>query len=80
MAARSRASRICPFPETTEYFGDTNKTWIVNFRVRDLDAMVAQLSGADISVEVDQQRYPNGWFARLNNPEGNPIQLWEPER
>jgi hypothetical protein len=55
------------------------KTWMVNFRVRDLDAMVAQLRGAGISVEIDQQRYPNGRFARLNDPEGNPIQLWEPE-
>ncbi|MFZ3332713.1 MAG: VOC family protein [Candidatus Acidiferrales bacterium] len=71
---------FAPFPETTAYFGDVNKTWMVNFRVRDLDAMVAQLRAAGISVEVDQQRYPNGRFARLNDPEGNPIQLWEPER
>ena len=52
---------------------------MVNFRVRDLDAMVAQLRSAGISVEVDQQRYRNGRFARLNDPDGNPIQLWEPE-
>jgi predicted enzyme related to lactoylglutathione lyase len=52
---------------------------MVNFCVRNLDAMVAQLRGACISVEVDQQRYPNGRFARLNDPEGDPIQLWEPE-
>jgi glyoxylase I family protein len=70
---------FAPFPETTEYFGDAKNAWMVNFRVRDLDAMVAQLRGARISVEVDQQRYPNGRFARLNDPDGNPIQLWEPE-
>ncbi len=70
---------FAPFPETTEYFGDSNKTWMVNFRVRDLDAMVAQLRAAGISVEVDPQHYPNGRFARLNDPERNPIQLWEPE-
>jgi glyoxylase I family protein len=68
-----------PFPETTAYFGDPNKSWMVNLRVRDLDAMVAQLRGAGTSVDVDQQRYPNGRFARLNDPDGNPIQLWEPE-
>jgi glyoxylase I family protein len=71
-------SGVSPFPETTDYFGDPNKTWMVNFRVRDLDAMVAQLRGAGISVELDPQRYSNGRFARLNDPEGNPIELWEP--
>ena len=41
--------------------------------------MVEQLRGVGISVEVNQQHYPNGRFARLTDPEGNPIQLWEPE-
>jgi glyoxylase I family protein len=68
-----------PFPEDTAYFGANDKTWMINFRVRDLDAMVAQLQTAGISVEVDAKRYPNGRFARLNDPEGNPIQLWQPE-
>ena len=71
-------SGLSPFPETTDYFGDPKKTWMVNFRVRDLDAMVTQLRNAGISVEVDAQLYPNGRFARLNDPEGNPIELWEP--
>ena len=50
----------------------------VNFRVRDLDAMVAQLTAAGIAAEVDPERYPNGRFARLEDPEGNPVELWEP--
>jgi catechol 2,3-dioxygenase-like lactoylglutathione lyase family enzyme len=67
-----------PFPETADYFGpDASKTWMVNFRVRSLDAM-AQLRAAGVSVEVDPQPYPNGRFARLYDPEGNPIELWEP--
>jgi len=45
---------------------------------RDLDAMLAQMRGVGISVELDQQSYPNGRFARLHDPEGNPIELWEP--
>lgn len=51
---------------------------MVNFRVRNLDAMVAQLPTGGISVEIDPQPYPNGRFARLYDPEGNPIDLWEP--
>jgi glyoxylase I family protein len=70
---------FAPFPETTTYFGDAAKSWMVNFRVRNLGAMLAQLRAAGIAVEVDPEQYPNGCFARLNDPEGNPIQLWEPE-
>jgi glyoxylase I family protein len=52
--------------------------WGINFRVRDLDAMVAQLRAAGIEVEVDAETYPNGRFASLHDPEGNAVQLWEP--
>jgi len=41
---------------------------MVNFRVRNLEPMVAQLRGAGISVEIDPQRNPNGRFARLYDP------------
>jgi len=68
-----------PFKETSSYFGDASKVWMVNFRVRDLDKMAAQLQAAGIAVKVDPQTYPNGRFARLNDPEGNPIELWEPK-
>ncbi len=53
---------------------------MLNFRVRNLDAMVAQLRDAGIEVTVDPETYPNGRFARLSDPEGNPIQLWEDTR
>jgi glyoxylase I family protein len=67
-----------PFPETTKYFGDASKMWMVNFRVHDLDKMVAQLRAAGIEVK-DPESYPNiGRFARLHDPEGNPIELWQP--
>ena len=52
--------------------------WSINFRVSDLDAMVSQLKDAGIAVEVDDDDYPNGRFAALLDPEGNPIQLWQP--
>ena len=67
-----------PFPETSNYFGDAHKVWMVNFRVRDLDKMAAQLQDAGIAVKIDPQSYPNGRFARLHDPEGNPIELWQP--
>ena len=70
---------FAPFPADSEYFGDAARQWMVNFRVRDLDAMVEQLRAAGIPVTVDQEKYPNGRFARLRDPEGNPIELWEPK-
>lgn len=70
---------VGPFAKDTEYFGpDMTQHWMINFRVRNLDAMVAQLRNNGNEVEVEEETYPNGRFARLYDPEGNPIQLWEP--
>ena len=69
---------FAPFKEDTTYFGDQRLQWMINFRVRDLDKMVAQLRERGIAVELDSEVYPNGRFARLSDPEGNPIQLWQP--
>ena len=70
---------FAPFKETSDYFGDTQKVWMLNFRVRDLDKMAAQLQAAGIEVKMDPQSYPNGRFARVHDPEGNPIELWQPK-
>jgi glyoxylase I family protein len=67
-----------PFPETSHYFGNPKQMWMVNFRVRDLDKMATQLRAAGIPVDVDPKVYPNGRFARIHDPEGNPIELWQP--
>jgi predicted enzyme related to lactoylglutathione lyase len=70
---------FAPFPHDTDYFGSADRQWMINFRVRDLDAMVKQLRTAKIEIAVDPETYPNGRFARLHDPEGNPIELWEPK-
>jgi predicted enzyme related to lactoylglutathione lyase len=55
-----------------------DRTWAINFRVHDLDGIVEQLRAAGTDVEVDPSTYSMGRFASLTDPEGNPIQLWEP--
>jgi glyoxylase I family protein len=73
------ATVFAPFgPEHWEspHLGPTG--WGINFRVRDLDALVVQLRAAGIAVDVDAEPYPNGRFAQLEDPEGNAVQLWEP--
>lgn len=67
-----------PFPETTKYFGDPNEAWMINFRVHDMDKMVAQLRTAGIEVKDPESYSGIGRFTRLHDPEGNPIELWQP--
>lgn len=70
---------FAPFREESDYFA-ADRRWMLNLRVRDLDALLARLRAADIAVETrpewDDLTY--GRFARIHDPEGNPIELWEP--
>lgn len=69
---------FAPFDLDSEMIGQPEHTWMLNFRVDDLGAMVAQLRALGAPVEVDAEEYPNGLFAQTEDPEGNRIQLWEP--
>lgn len=60
------------------HFGVNGGNWALNFRVADLDAMIAQLTSAGVAVSGPES-HPNGRFAELADPEGNPVQLWEPD-
>ena len=66
------------FSPDSEMFGSPAKSWMINFRVDDLDAMVERLRDAGVAVTPHAEAYPNGRFAELEDPEGNRIQLWEP--
>ncbi len=68
-----------PFARDTVKFGRMNQQWMINFRVADLDTMIKQLEAADISVETREEWDSEaGRFARIHDPDGNPIQLWQP--
>lgn len=71
---------FAPFPKDTVFGKNKDQSWMIDFRVNDLDAMVAQLRASGEHVKVDPTVYPNGRFARLHDPEGNPIELWEPKK
>ena len=75
---RAGPTVFAPFPEDSDYFGRPEQQWMLNFRVRDLDAMVKQLADAGVAATIDPEPYPNGRFARLHDPEGNPVELWQP--
>jgi catechol 2,3-dioxygenase-like lactoylglutathione lyase family enzyme len=67
---------FAPFPEDTDYFG-AGRAFMLNFRVADLDAMVAALREAGVEVTLMADADPNGRFARLHDPEGTSVELWE---
>jgi glyoxylase I family protein len=68
-----------PFPHDTDYF-PAEKGWMLNLRVSDIDALLAQMRSADVVVETraEWDDPATGRFARIHDPEGNPIELWQP--
>jgi predicted enzyme related to lactoylglutathione lyase len=69
---------FAPFAADTTYFS-VGKAFMLNFKVRDLAAMIAQLKAAGIEVTAVPEMPGIGKFAHLHDPEGTPIELWEPE-
>ncbi|KXF76177.1 glyoxalase [Paramesorhizobium deserti] len=68
-----------PFSHDTNYFGRREQQWMINFRVEDLDTMIADLKASGIAVETRAEWDSEvGRFARIHDPEGNPVELWEP--
>ncbi|MBV9871358.1 MAG: VOC family protein [Frankiaceae bacterium] len=70
---------IATFESDTDYFGNRNQQTMLNFRVSDLDAMLAQLRERNAVVSDDVQEMDGvGRFAWVTDPEGNRIELWQP--
>ena len=68
-----------PFQTDTDYFGRRDQQWMINFRVRDLDVMLAQLREGGVDVDDEVQLMEGiGRFGWATDPEGNRFELWEP--
>jgi predicted enzyme related to lactoylglutathione lyase len=68
-----------PFPEASDYFS-RDRTAMVNLRVHDLEGLVEQLraGGNEVVTKDEWNGTEAGSFARVHDPEGNPVELWEP--
>jgi predicted enzyme related to lactoylglutathione lyase len=67
------------FESETGYFGSRDQQTMLNFRVRDLDAMLAQLRAKNADVAGETQEMEGvGRFGWVTDPEGNRIELWQP--
>ena len=73
-------SVFAPFATDTDYF-PADRQWMLNLRVENLDDLLATLRAAGIAVTTnpDWDMPGVGRFARIHDPEGNPIELWEPD-
>ncbi len=67
-----------PFDADTGYFAPSEKPWMLNYRVDDLDALLDQLREAGVEVVGDVEEYEYGRFGWIVDPEGNKVELWEP--
>jgi catechol 2,3-dioxygenase-like lactoylglutathione lyase family enzyme len=70
---------LAPFPKSTDYFGP-EKHWMLNLRVSELAPLLQELAASGIAIVKDPawDSPQTGRFARIHDPEGNPIELWEP--
>ena len=76
--AANAATIWSAFAPDTDYSGRREQQVMINFRVRDLDAMLTQLHGAGCDVDEKVERSEFGAFGWVTDPEGNRVELWEP--
>ncbi|NOX48867.1 MAG: VOC family protein [Chlorobi bacterium] len=67
-----------PFPETANYFAPSNKEFMINYRVDNLDYLVAQLKKGGVEFVDSTETYEYGKFVHIMDIEGNKIELYEP--
>lgn len=66
------------FKEDTEYFKPAEKSFMINFRVRNLDELLEDLQKEGVEIVGEKEEYEYGKFGWIMDPEGNKIELWEP--
>lgn len=67
------------FPETTDYFAPSQKQFMQNFRVENLEALLERLRAEGVTVVGEMQTFDYGKFGWILDPEENKIELWEPK-
>ena len=66
------------FPEDTKYFAPSEHAFMVNFRVADLEGLIAALRSEGVEMVGEIAHEENGKFAWILDPEGRKVELWEP--
>lgn len=66
------------FKDTTEYFAPSDKPFMINLMIDDMDSMLARLKEKGVTLEGEPQDFDYGRFAWLMDPNGTKIELWQP--
>lgn len=67
-----------PFKSDTTYFEPSQKEFMINFRVANIDSLVAELRANGIEIAMEIETYEYGKFAHIIDPNGIKLELWEP--
>jgi predicted enzyme related to lactoylglutathione lyase len=67
-----------PFTNSTKYFDPSEKEFMINYRVENIEALVEQLRNEEVDVVDEIEAYEYGKFVHIMDIEGNKIELWEP--
>jgi predicted enzyme related to lactoylglutathione lyase len=67
-----------PFDDKTEYFRPSEKEFMINYRVENLEWLVGELKKEGVEIVDEIETYEYGKFVHIMDPEGNKIELWEP--
>lgn len=67
-----------PFSQDTKYFEPSESEFMINYRVKNIEALVNQLEAAGVTICDSIETYDYGKFVHIIDPEGNKIELWEP--
>ena len=68
---------FAPFAQDTDYFR-SDRAFMINFRVDDIESLIAHFNSIGVEVRNDQTMEGLGRFAHIEDPEGNPLELWQP--
>ena len=76
--SRKGSTAWCAFPSETDYFKPSAKPFMINYRVENIAALVDELKRENVTIVDEIAEYDYGKFVHVLDPEGNIIELWEP--
>jgi predicted enzyme related to lactoylglutathione lyase len=76
--AGTGATAWSTFPQDTKYFGEGQQAVMINYRVDDMDALLAQLTAAGVWIDPKRDDSEFGRFAWIKDCDGNRLELWQP--
>ncbi len=77
-SSRKGFTQWSPFSEKTKYFAPSTKEFMINYRVADMDYLIAELRKEGVTILDTIETVEYGKFLHIADPEGNKIQLWQP--